>query len=236
MPLSQTDLDDIARQCFDALGRGTEDGLIEVITYFHKPNAEAVGADLVVNGTFTGHADGWTVPAGFQYSTNAVQHASDGTGALAQAVPVQADIIYQVRYTVSGWVVGTAQVALGGTPGKVRTGAGAFQEDLAAVNTGALTLTPSATARWAVDNVSVKQTGTVYPGVDAWFENYRGNEIDGELILRDDQKGRIPQSDLAFAPTQYDELTRADGTRWRVMRPSEGRGRIWHILQLRRVA
>lgn len=65
--------------------------------------------------------------------------------------------------------------------------------------------------------------------------SYRASQIDGEVILRTDQRARVASAAIAFTPLLYDELVRDDGSVWRVMFPEGGPGDPWWFLQCRKV-
>ena len=82
-------------------------------------------------------------------------------------------------------------------------------------------------------------TAVVYAGVMAALEEFRLHELGAaigasELQLRD-RRARIATSAVIWAITPHDELTRADGTLWRVLASSEGTERPWTFLTLRQV-
>lgn len=68
------------------------------------------------------------------------------------------------------------------------------------------------------------------------LEAYSLHELSIAELLLTDRKCRIKSSDVTWIPTQYDEFTRADGTRWRVLSAAEGTGRPWTLLPARQVA
>jgi len=75
------------------------------------------------------------------------------------------------------------------------------------------------------------------PGITAQLIGYSLHALvaAGGEILATDRQCRIKASDLTWAPTPYDELTRADGTRWRILSVTEGVGRPWVLLPIRQV-
>jgi hypothetical protein len=79
-------------------------------------------------------------------------------------------------------------------------------------------------------------SAVTHRNVPGHFEQYRENQIDQELILREDRRLRIATSAVTWVPSQYDEVSRADGSRWRVLNVSGGPGSPWYLLQTRRVA
>lgn len=57
---------------------------------------------------------------------------------------------------------------------------------------------------------------------------------DRPAVLRDDRQARIATADVVWTPTIYDEVIEADGTRWRVLSITDGRGHPFYTFQLRR--
>lgn len=119
--------------------------------------AAMVYGEMVWNRLFTGGSNFWTLTAGWAWSADTMLHNADGvtvlTGTL-QKTPV-AGRTYRVVYTVSGWSVGTCTVSIGGTAGTARGANGTYTENLVAVSGAGLTFTPTNTARFTIDTVSV---------------------------------------------------------------------------------
>lgn len=122
--------------------------------------------DLVVNGSFTGDASGWTMGGGggapdWAYSSGAVTHgASGGTAALAPAVSLAPTpgARYRVRYTVSGYSAGTLTVSFGGVNDTAKSANGSYSFEVFALSNANLALTPTTTLVATVDDVSVQAT------------------------------------------------------------------------------
>jgi hypothetical protein len=118
-----------------------------------------LGNEMVVNGTFTGNATGWTLGAGWAYGTNNVAKTGVGVGTLTQtaALTIVAGQWYKVTLTISGFTSGSLAVALGGT-----TSPNTFAENgvfvlwIKSTDTTSLIVTPAATTTLNVDDVSVK--------------------------------------------------------------------------------
>lgn len=118
-----------------------------------------LGSEVVSNGTFTGSASGWTVGSGYAYSSNTVVKNSNGTAALTQTLSAYVLREYLLTYTISNWTVGTVTPTVtGGSLTGTAVGAnGTYTERfIAATSNGVLTFTPSNTARFTIDSVSVK--------------------------------------------------------------------------------
>ena len=93
-------------------------------------------------------------------------------------------------------------------------------------------LTESLTYRVRTRDGTLTATYTV----DGRFQQYRLNALSTDSILPTDEQCRIPTGSATLAPSVYDDLTRADGTLWRVMSVTGGIGAVWYYLQCRQVA
>lgn len=133
----------------------------------------SLGSEKLTNGTFTGNATGWTLNTGWTYVTNTVKHDGNGTGTLLQTsagmvTPLVIGQMYKLVYTMSAWTVGTLTPACGGVTlptddGSITNG-NAQTRYFRATSAADLTFTPSNTARFTIDNISLKQVtaGAVY--------------------------------------------------------------------------
>lgn len=126
--------------------------------------------ERVTNGTFTGSATGWTLNSGWAYSSNSVSHSSNGTGVLTQTMSsIVQGKFYKLTFTISGWTVGSVTPTCGGNTLTARSANGTYTEYFLNTNaTQSITFTPTNTARFTIDNVSVVElsggavnTGTV---------------------------------------------------------------------------
>lgn len=115
-----------------------------------------LGNEILTNPNFTGSATGWTVPSGMAYSSNSVSKTSNGTGALTQSVNVYLQREYLLTYTISNWTVGTITPSIGGFTGTAVSANGIYTERFVATSSAAMTFTPSNTARFTIDTISVK--------------------------------------------------------------------------------
>jgi hypothetical protein len=116
-----------------------------------------LGSEVVINGTFTGSATGWTVGSGYAYSSNTVVKSSNGTAALSQSLSVYAQREYLLTYTISAWTVGTVTPSVGSFTGTAVSANGTYTERfVSTTNPSTLSFTPSNTARFTIDSVSVK--------------------------------------------------------------------------------
>lgn len=129
--------------------------------------SEITGAEKLKNGTFTGNATYWTVGTGWAYNTNLVRKQSDGTAALQQSngVFVTTQVAgqeYELTFTISNWTVGTVTPTCGGATLTARGANGTYTERFLATSTANLVFTPTSTARFYIDTISLKQvTGTI---------------------------------------------------------------------------
>lgn len=126
------------------------------------------GADKITNGTFTGSATGWTLNTGWTYTANSVEKDSDGTGTLLQtsanmATPLVVGELYKLSYKQTGFTGGgTVTPACGGVTmvaTRGDSGGGSFVHTayFRAVSTADLTFTPTNTARFFLDDISLER-------------------------------------------------------------------------------
>uniref|UniRef100_A0A6M3KQV7 Uncharacterized protein n=1 Tax=viral metagenome TaxID=1070528 RepID=A0A6M3KQV7_9ZZZZ len=136
--------------------------------------------DLVGLGAFTGAATGWTLAAGWTYSSDTVKKDGDGVGTLAKdTFAAVATHVYKITFTISAWTVGTVTVSLGGVSGPAVSGNGPFSVTVTATGTTGLAFTPTNTARFTIDDVivtdsadgiSLAKTGTIsFSPPDPWL-------------------------------------------------------------------
>lgn len=115
-----------------------------------------LGNEILTNGTFTGSATGWTLGSGYAYSSNSVSKTSNGTAALTQSFTGYLQREYLLTYTISNWTVGTVTPSVGGFTGTAVSANGTYTERFVATATTQLAFTPSNTARFTIDSVSLK--------------------------------------------------------------------------------
>ena len=115
--------------------------------------------ELISNWSFTGSATGWTLKSGWAYSSNTVLHNSNWTGVLSQNAGIQAHREYLLTFTISSLTAGTVTPSIGWVNGDVISANGTYAVRIATwINATALiAFTPSNTARFTIDTVSVKQ-------------------------------------------------------------------------------
>ena len=116
--------------------------------------------EMVINGTFTGSADGWTLGAGWSYGTDNITHTS-GTATVTPnpTLTIVAAYLYQVTYTITGCTAGSIRAAIGGTNGTLQTTNGTYTEVITAASTTNLTFTPSTDFNGTIDDVTVRTAG-----------------------------------------------------------------------------
>ena len=147
---------------------GTANGIFVAVSYGNAVGAIStdngttwtevyLAPEMVVNGSFTGNADFWTLGAGWSYGTNNVTHTS-GTATVVPnpALSIVASTMYQVTYTMSGRTVGSVTVSIGGTNGTARSSNATFTEVLTTTTTANLTFTPTTDFDGAIDDISVR--------------------------------------------------------------------------------
>lgn len=119
--------------------------------------------NLVANGTFTGNATGWTLGAGWAYSTNNVLHTAGGTATVSQNFTATSGVLYRLQFSVGG-AAGTVTPSIGAVNGTaVAAGAGAVTQYIVAGASGsvALAFTPHTDFDGTLDNVVLEPlTGT----------------------------------------------------------------------------
>jgi hypothetical protein len=82
---------------------------------------------------------------------------------------------------------------------------------------------------------TAQATPVDYP-VEARFRDYRLSALTTEAIQLTDQECLIRTALVTWTPTTHDDITRADGTLWRVMSvPPSGRARPHYLLQCRQI-
>jgi hypothetical protein len=138
------------------VGTGSLKVLHDLVAY---PNT--IGAEKLTNGTFTGNANGWTLATGWAYNTNLVRKNANGTGTLSQPLasmvtPVEAGKRYTLVYTISSRTAGSVTPSCGGWTGTTRSANGTYTEDFVSTTNDILAFTPTNTARFYIDTISLK--------------------------------------------------------------------------------
>lgn len=134
------------------------DGVDEnAYTYINKPSNTSYGPELVVNGTFTGGASGWSLGTSWSYSSNSVTYVGAG-GALSQtAIPDISGRTYTFSVDVNG-DAGSINISIGGIDilfGVLPNGTytSTFTASISNGNLNFIPLTWTGT----LDNVSIKE-------------------------------------------------------------------------------
>ncbi len=127
------------------------------------------GVELVTNGGFTGSAAGWVLGTGWAYSADTMVKNVDGIGTCSQTVPIVVGKRYRLNFWISGFTVGTVTPSIGGFTGTARGANGHYKEIFVASSTADLAFTPTNTARFTLDTVSVQEV-TGYEGLGWQFD------------------------------------------------------------------
>lgn len=128
-------------------------------------DTSSLGAERLLNGSFTGSATSWTLGTGWAYSSNTVVKNSDGTGTLSQtyvgsqpySTLVAIGQLHALTFTISDWTVGSVTPSLGGVTGTAVSANGTYTQYFLATTEAIPTFTPTNTSRFTIDNVSMKQ-------------------------------------------------------------------------------
>lgn len=123
------------------------------------------GSELVTGGDFAS-GSGWTAPTGWSITGGKAQHTANGTGALTRSVTVTNGYRYRLSYDVLDWTAGTVTLTAGGNTFTARSSNSTYTEYFIATSSATVAATPSNTARFSLDNVSLKQLtgGVVHAG------------------------------------------------------------------------
>lgn len=144
----------------DSSGYNYDDATNSLFVYLSQ-------TERISNGNFTGGSSGWSLASGWTYSSNAVSHSSNGTGVLSQS-PTNFYVggAYQLTYTISALTAGTVTPTVGGKTLTQRNANGTYSERFISTNTSALVFTPSNTARFTIDSISLVEltSGDVFTG------------------------------------------------------------------------
>ncbi len=126
------------------------------------------GSELIINGSFTGNADGWTLGAGWAYDSNNIT-ATAATGDVTQSgVGLQDNETYLVIFTLSGYADGAYRITINGNTGSlralgtIRNSNGTFAEELTidaamAAPADTVNLLTTINGTVTVDDISVKR-------------------------------------------------------------------------------
>lgn len=147
-----------ANGIFVAVAYGTAVGAISTDNGTNWTEVD-LAPDMVVNGSFTGNADFWTLGAGWTYGTNIVTHTGGGgTATLTPnpALTIVATTMYQVTFTISARTAGSVTVNIGGTNGTARSADGTYTEVITTGSTANLIFTPTTDFDGSIDDVVVR--------------------------------------------------------------------------------
>jgi hypothetical protein len=128
------------------------------------------GANMLVNGTFTGAATSWSLGTGWTYGSNAIA-ALNSTGSVTQATSTMYGAVrtgrsYSVTFTVSNYTTGNVRVQLGTALGTARSANGTYTETIVALEDGgAFFLLAAGPFTGTIDNVIMYELGA---GTDQW--------------------------------------------------------------------
>lgn len=117
----------------------------------------ALGTEKVLNGSFTGNANNWTLNTWWTYSGNRVWHTANGTGVMTQSISPVIGELYKVTFEIQDLTVGSVTVTMWGVTLGTYSANGVYTVRVRATNTSALTFTPTNTARLYIDNVGAKR-------------------------------------------------------------------------------
>jgi len=121
-----------------------------------------LGTELIENGDFSGdnNANLWNVGAGFTYANRAISHDGNGVAILIyNNYGLPFGIVgawYQLKVTVSALTVGSFNISCGGQTFSISAN-GIYTFDYIATSQGGITVTPTNTSRFTVDDFSVRQ-------------------------------------------------------------------------------
>jgi hypothetical protein len=138
------------------LSEGDENAIISIIEV-GLPENEEEGPNEIVNGTFTGNADNWTLGTGWTYSDNQVLHTPGTSYSLTQDGTFDSCNVFTVMLNVGG-SVGSVNVRLdNGTSENILAGSGnvVYKMDYANDNNFKIKISPSSDFNGTIDNVSV---------------------------------------------------------------------------------
>lgn len=157
------------------------------------------GADIVVNGTFTGDTN-WTKGATWVYAANTMTAIPGAGSNLTPAVPLVATIgkTYELTYTMSAFVAGTSTASFGGVAFTPRGSDATFVQRIVAVSTAGLSFAASTLANFTIDAVSLKEVKLAHLGQFTVAEN--GTLFDGEITWLETPVTGLTDIDFWAAP------------------------------------
>lgn len=160
----------------------------------------SLGSEKVVNGTFAS-ATGWTVNTGWSISGGLATHGSNGTGVLSQSTVFVNGEEYIISFTVSALTAGTVTPTFSTSVQSAISANGTYTYRIIAGANTAITFTPSNTARFSLDNVSVKllSGGSIRTGEINLFGNHSNAGPGTTKMQRFDNSGTTTWSEYRFS-------------------------------------
>ncbi len=163
------------------------------------PNGDFTdGADIAVNGAFTGDSDwtkgdGWTLPG--TVATSDASQAGD-SDLINTGVAVEAGQAYLVTFTISTWNAGNCTPVVGAQEGTDRGSAATFVEVIVASDTTPLTMRADVSFNGSIDNVTI-----VLIGDAGWTQGTGWLISAGNASSSGDQSADADLEDDANAPS-----------------------------------
>ena len=135
----------------------------------------SVNSEKVASGDFSSGL-GWVTTSGWTVSGGIATHGSNGTGTLSQSASVmttrpEPGRLHVFTYTISGLTTGSVTPTIAGTALQTRSADGTYTEYFVPTNVSlGIVFTPTNTARFSIDNVSLKTAsgGENYSGSSFW--------------------------------------------------------------------
>ena len=159
--------------------------------------------NVVVNGTFTGSANGWVLGAGWAYAANRINATAATTNAV-QYSKLSIGRYYRITFTatVAG---GTVRVYAGETAGTLRTANGTYTEVLKCVGNTNLTFDAVTAFTGTVDTVIAEVTDFEYLNLPesrrGGKDYYSVEETDNYIVAIANQ---TPVSNYVNVPVYYE--------------------------------
>lgn len=153
----------------------------------------AIGVEKITNGNFIS-TTGWTIGTGWAFSSQQAQKNANGTGTLSQAsasmvTPLVIGEYYFMSITVGGHTSGNFSISVGGVTFGVTYPhpAGAsytLTYNFKAASNAAFTVSPTNTARFTMDNISIKK--------------FSGNFVSQGGLLLEGQSGSLMREGAGY--------------------------------------
>jgi hypothetical protein len=164
---------------------------------------------LLVNGTFTGNATGWTPEAAaWTYGTNNVNKDANGTGTLAEdAFAATIGETYELTYTISSWSVGSVTPTVGGVAGTAVSADGTYTERFTATTAGGMIFTPTNTARFTIDTVVLTQMSAKVTYITQAWKEVWDNLVQDEALTLATGANTLTSGNKILAVMYMDQIT-----------------------------